>query len=182
MFEKIKEFRQRHLLKQYAMLDRSKDVHNIESTKTIGLMFDVTDEANWKVINKFSSEMQKMGKDVLILGRKRTKNIDFVITSTNVIVCELEDFDFWGVPKNYPIGNFFNRHYDILIDTTETPDFYSYYAAVRTLADFKIARDKDDNERYFDFLIKLGDDEFSVLAFLKQTLHYLDLINLENKK
>lgn len=181
MFEKIRQFRQKHLLRQYAMLHRSKEVHNIESTKTIGLMFDVTDEATWKVINRFSNEMKKMGKEVLILGRKRTKNIDFVITSTNVIVCELEDFNFWGIPKNYPIGNFFNRHYDILIDTTENPDFYSYYASVRTLADFKIARDKNDNEKYFDFLIKLEDEDFSVLSFLKQTLHYLDLINLEKK-
>ena len=179
MFEKIRQFRQKQLLKQQAMLERSKQLHNIESCKNIALMFDVTDEASWKVINKFSTEMKKMGKDVLILGRKKAKTLDFVITSTNVIVCELEDFDFWGVPKNYPIGNFFNRHYDVLIDTTENPDFYSYYVALHTLADFKIARDKDDNEKYFDFLINIDDEEFSTLSFLKQTLHYLDLINLE---
>jgi hypothetical protein len=48
------------------------------------------------------------------------------------------------------------------------------------MADFKISRDKEDNEKYFDLLIRMDDIDDDIKSFLKQVLYYLNLITLEN--
>lgn len=172
---------QRRLLRQQLQLTRVKKIHNLQTAKRIAMIFDVEDEHSWKIINKFATELAKRGKDMVILGRKKQKEIDFIITNTSVILCNNEDFDFWGLPRHYPVGNFLNQHFDMLIDTVLEPDFFSQYVSLKTMADFKISRDKSDNDKYFDLLIRMEDGEDDIKSFLKQVLHYLNLITLEKK-
>ena len=180
MFDTIKKLRQKRLLKQQLQLTRNKKIHNLQTAKRIAMIFDVEDEHSWKIINKFATELAKRGKDMVLLGRKKQKELDFIITNTSVILFNAEDVDFWGVPKNYPVGNFLNQHFDMLIDTIENPDFFSQYVSLKTMADFKISRDKEDNEKYFDLLIRKDDIDDDIKSFLKQVLYYLNLITLEN--
>lgn len=180
MLNNIKRIRQKHILKQQLVLNRIKKIHNLQTAKRIAMIFDVDDEQSWKVINKFATELSKRGKEMQLLGRKKQKEIDFIITNTSVLLCDNDDVDFWGLPKSYAVSNFLNQHFDILIDTVETPDFFSQYVSLKVMADFKIARDIADNENYFDLLIKLDEDNTDVKSFLKQILHYLNLINLKN--
>ena len=179
MFDTIKKLRQKRLLKQQLQLTREKRIHNLQSAKRIALLFDVEDEHSWKIVNKFATELAKHGKVMVLLGRKQQKDLDFIITNTSVTLCNAEDVDFWGVPRTYPVGNFLNQHFDMLIDTIENPDFFSQYVSLKALADFKISRDKADNEKYFDMLIRMDDVEDDIKSFLKQVLHYLNLITLE---
>ncbi len=181
MFNTIKKIRQKRLLQQQLKYTRVRQMHNLQTAKRIAMIFDVGDEQSWKIINKFATELSKRGKEMVLLGRKLQKELDFVITNTSVILCNLEDVDFWGVPKNYPVGNFFNQHFDMLIDTIQEPDFFSQYVSLKTMADYKISRDKADNEKYFDLLIRMDDSTDDVKAFLKQVLYYLNLITFEKK-
>lgn len=181
MFNTIKGLKQKRLMRQLSQLNRIKKIHNLKTAKRIAMIFDVEDEQAWKIIDKFATELAKRGKEMVMLGRKRKDELDFIITSTAVILCGKEDFDFWGVPKNYPVGNFLNQHFDILIDTVEEPDFFSQYVSLKTMADFKISRDKEDNEKYFDLLISLDEENDDIKSFLKQVLHYLNLITLEKQ-
>lgn len=179
MLDTIKRLRQRRILRQHLQLTRIKKIHNLQTAKRIALIFDVEDEYSWKIINKFATELAKRDKEIVMLGRRMQKEIDFIITNPAAILCNEEDFDFWGVPKNYPVGNFLNQHFDLLIDTIKTPEFFSQYVSLKAMADFKIARDKDDNKKYFDLLIRMDEDSDDIKSFLKQVLHYLNLITIE---
>ena len=179
MFDTIKKLRQKRLLKQQLQLTRNKKIHNLQTAKRIAVIFDVDDEHSWKIINKFATELAKHGKEMVLLGRKQQKELDFIITNTSVMLTNADEVDFWGVPRGNAVGNFLNQHFDMLIDTVEQPDFFTQYVSLRTMADFKISRDKEDNERYFDLLIRMDDIGDDIKSFLKQVLHYLNLITIE---
>ena len=179
MLNKIKKIRQKYILLQQLQLTRVKKIHNLQTAKRIAVIFDIDEEINWKIIEKFATELGKRDKEMMLLGRKRKKDIDFIINNTSVTVCDEGDTNFWGVPKNYPVGKFLNQHFDVMIDTIAEPDFFSKYVSLKAIADFKISRDKDDNEKYFDLLIRIDDGNDGLIYFLKQVLHYMNLITLE---
>lgn len=185
MIERIKNVKQKSIVKQLFSLKRMKIIHSFDSVKTIGIVVDITTEEDWKQLSNITKKFEKIGKKVYILARKNDKEksdtkSDFIITDTNVLILHTKtDFNFWGIPKPFTLKSFFDRKYDILIDMTpNNGDFFPIYVALHALSDLRISRsnDDDENKKIYDLLLKMSPND-SNCDFLEQVVRYLNMVN-----
>ena len=82
-------------------------------------------------------------------GKQRT-----IFSHTKTTIChEKDDFTRLGLPKEGVIDSFINRHYDIIIDTTEQPDFFGKYITAASDANIKVGytnTESDEDEGLMD--------------------------------
>ncbi len=162
MFEFIKTYRQRKLLHKHIHAPRTKKIHNIADAETIGILFVVGDQNQWNALYQFAKRLEKQGTHVWMLGLQRSDTvIHYVFTHPQTTVLhEKEDCRWGGIPQEEKIAAFVHRHYDLLIDTTDEPNFYGKYLALRCHADLKTTLVNSDTgtdpdiENIFDLLIQ----------------------------
>lgn len=181
MFDIIKDFRRKYLLRQMSRDPRDKKIENIQQVKSIGVIFTLSDENEWNLIYHFAQLMEQQGKKVDMIGLHPSGNqLDFIITHAKTIICrEKDDLNFWGIPREDVISRFINNHFDLLIDTTDQPNFFGQYVALKSDADLKITYTDEVeatyNENIFDVMIK-GEGPLSMRDYLNQVVHYLSMI------
>ena len=186
MFEFIKDWQRKRLLRQLKGNDsgRNKKIDNIAQIKSIGLIFQVGEENDWNLLYHFAKLMEKEGKSVAMIGIQDSETqLDYIITHSNTLLCkEKEDLDYWGVPKKELVEKFNQNHFDLLIDTTEEPNFFGQYIALSCDADLKIcyASEEDliDNGKIFDMMIK-GEEPLDLRGYLNHVVQYLKMIKKE---
>ncbi|KWW29127.1 MAG: hypothetical protein AUK63_1683 [bacterium P3] len=181
MLEFIKDFRRRRLIKQLARTTRDKKIENIERLKDIGIVFTINGEQEWNLIYHFAQLMEQKGKRVVMVGlHPDNVQINFIVTHAQTIICrEKDDLNFWGIPKNEVIARFTDQHFDVLIDTTDQPNFFGQYVALRSNADLKVTYTDEVeatmNDNIFDMMIK-GDGPIDLRDYLNQVVHYLKMV------
>ena len=183
MFEVVKNQWRKHMIKKMMNEPRSKRIANLEEVKEIGIIFRVGDEYDWNVIYHFIKIMEGQKKKVTVVGMQETgMKLNYIITHSNTTICrESEDMNFWGVPKEEKIKDFTSRHYDLLIDTTEQPDFFGKYITLRTEADLRVARidtsdDKSLNSgEIYDMMIH-NEGPLDMKDYLNNVAQYLSAI------
>ena len=184
MLDFIKHWRQERLLRRLEHVERNKKIENIANIKTIGLIFHVGDENHWNLLYHFAKLMENDGKQIFMIGfHDAEPELDYIITHSNTILCkEKEDFDYWGLPKGDVSNKFVAQHYDILIDTTDEPNFFGQYLALKCDADLKICyasdNDIEDNGRVFDMMIR-GEGSLDLREYLNHVVKYLKMIKKE---
>lgn len=186
MFEFIKDWQRKRLLRQLEHKDsnRNKKIDNIAQAKSIGIIFQVGDENDWNLIYHFAKLMEKEGKTVAMIGLQDSETeLDYIITHSNTLLCkEKDDFDYWGVPKKDLVEKFAKNHFELLIDTTEEPNFFGQYIALSCDADLKIcyasAEELEDNGKIFDMMIQ-GEEPLNLRDYLNQVVKYLKMIKKE---
>ena len=179
MFEGLKLKKQKRVMKRLIAKKRVRTMHNFDSIKKVGIIFNVTTEERWNLINNIAKVLEKYGKKVFMLGviDKKDTKLNFIITNPKVtLIRKKGDLNCWGIPKKSKLKPFFKRKYNTLINISNVEDFVTSYLSVKTLADVKIALDTDENQKIYDVLIKMNPDS-SEEDFMKQVIHYLTLIN-----
>ncbi len=187
MLEFIKDFRRRHLIKQLANAQRDKKIENLSQVKDIGIVFTLSDEQEWNLLYHFAQLMEKDGKKVVMIGLHPSNvQISFIVTHAHTTICrEKDDFNFWGLPKDDVIETFTNRHLDVLIDTTDQPNFFGQYVALRSNADLKVTYTDEVeatlNDNIFDMMIK-GEGTLDLRDYLNQVVHYLKMVRKDSNE
>lgn len=149
----------------------------------MGIIFRVGGEYEWNVIYRFVKGLEGSQKRVSMIGFQDSHTeLNYIIThSQTIIVHEKDDMNFWGVPKDGTIEEFTDNHYDLLIDTTEQPDFFGQYMSLRTDADLKVSYiDTTDEEAeqatdIYDLMIH-GEGRMDIKDFLVNVISYLSKI------
>ncbi len=183
MFEFIKTYIQRRQLKKFLNVPRKKKIHNIADTKNIGIIFAVGDQKHWNTIYHFAKQQESRGARVWMLGYQATGTIiNYIFTHQQTIILhEKEDCNGSGIPKSDKADAFLKQHYDLLIDTTEEPNFYGKYAALRSDADLKVTFVNTNNtpdleiEKIFDMLIQ-GNKPLNLPSYLSDIEKYLGMV------
>ncbi len=169
----------RNLLEQH----REKCIANWEDIKTIGLIFTVGDANLWNLIHRFVSTQESHGKEVYLIGfQEHGYEINYIFSHTRTtIVHEKDDFNFFELPKEGVVNSFTDRHYDLLIDSTEQPDFFGKYITTLTSADLKVgytntqsAYDEGVMEMY-DMAIQ-GNEPLDFKDYIEQIVKYLMMV------
>ena len=85
------------------------------------------------------------------------------------------------VPKEGVIDSFINRHYDIIIDTTEQPDFFGKYITAASDANIKVGytnTESDEDEGLMDMydLAIQGKETMDFKDYIEQIVKYLMMI------
>lgn len=171
------------MIKQMMSEVRNKKIENLQQIKNIGIVFRVNDEYEWNVLYHFIKLMEGEGKKVYVIGMQEADTeLNFIITHTNTIIChEKEDINFWGVPKDEKTDEYTQRHFDVLIDATEQPDFFGQFMTLKSDADLRVTRiDTTDDDsmsasEIYDMMIQ-NEGPLDMKDFLNNVVGYLSVI------
>ena len=155
---------------------RKKEVCNLDSAKSIGILYDATNEEQINQIQPFVSYFFNLKKDVKALGYVNAKKLLYCHTpKLQYDFFYLKDLNWYKKPQNYIIDNFIKKEYDILINLCDSSCIPIKYLVASSVARFKIGQHEDGYEIY-DLMISLKEDK-SLEKLMSEIQHYLQLIN-----
>ncbi|MBQ9638087.1 MAG: hypothetical protein IJV22_00835 [Bacteroidales bacterium] len=184
MFDNIKRYRQKKILKQLSDFTRVKRIDNFNHIKSVGIIFTVGSEQEWNDLYRFAKAQEQTGKQVWMAGYQHAStSINYIFTHAQTTIChEKEDFTFWGIPKNNVLAPFLHQRYQLLIDLTAPSDFFGKYTALKALSNLKVtnidavsAANDTDKERIFDLIIR-SDKPLSRQDYFAEIIKYLNMV------
>jgi hypothetical protein len=159
--------------------NRQAAVIPFSDAKSIGILYDATQDQDYELIKNYVKDLRGYSKDVLALGYYNRKELP----ATRLMKLGLDFFTQkalnWKLKPNHPIvTNFMNREFDILICMNLDRSIPIRYISSMTKAKFKIGKYDPDCARIFDFMIKVEDNS-DMRILIEQVNHYLKLIRNE---
>lgn len=166
--------------REFANHRREQKMVSFANAKTIGIIYDSTDEKNYEIIKRYVKELRDTyKKDILALGYYDKKELP----PTRLAKLGLDFFTRKSLNWHYrPVAlvvkNFIEKDFDILIDLHTSSSIIFRYIAASTKAKFKIGKYEKSSARFYDFMISIKDD-ISLPGFIDQVNHYLNLLKHE---
>ena len=155
---------------------RLKSVSNLSDAKSIGILYDATNENQISEIKPFVDYFFNLKKDIKALGYVNDKQYTFCHTpKLQYDFFNRKDLNWYYKPQNYIIDNFIKKDYDILINLCDSSVIPIKYLVASSLAKFKIGI-FEENYQIYDFMISLNEDK-SVVKLMSEIKHYIELIN-----
>lgn len=178
----IKKYQQRQL-RNLLEQPRDKRIDNWDNVKTIGLVFTVGDADRWNLIHRFITAQENHGKEVYLIGfQAKNYEINYIFSHTKTTIChEKDDFNYFGLPKEGVIDGFTNRHYDLIIDSTEQPDFFGKYVTAMCNANLRVGYSNAQSEvdegvmEMYDLAIQ-GNETMDFKDYIEQIVKYLTMV------
>ncbi len=159
---------------------RTKEVCNLSSAKSIGVLYDATTEEGIKSIQPFISYFFNLKKDVKALGYVNSKDLSYYhIPKLQYDFFYKKDLNWYYKPQNYLIDNFVKKEYDILINLCDSSVIPIKYLVASSIAHFKIGIYQENYEIY-DLMISLKEDK-SLEKLMEEIKHYINLINKDDR-
>lgn len=159
---------------------RRKEVCNLESAKTIGILYDASSEEQINLVRPFVSFFFDLKKDVKALGFVNAKELSYChVPKLQYDFFYKKDLNWYYKPQNYIIDNFIKKEHDILINLTDSSVIPIKYLVASSLAHFKIGI-YEENYEIYDLMISLTDDR-SQQKLMNEIKHYINLINKKNE-
>tara|TARA_A100001035_G_scaffold277666_1_gene274921 strand:- start:583 stop:1134 length:552 start_codon:yes stop_codon:yes gene_type:complete len=155
---------------------RSKFICNLEDARSVGILYDATDEENINHIKPFVSYFFDLKKEVKALGFVNSNSLShFHIPKLQYDFFNKKDLNWYYRPQNYIIDNFVKKEYDILINLCDSSIIPMKYLIASSVARFKIGI-YEKNYEIYDLMISLKDinDKSKLMYEIK---HYVKLIN-----
>lgn len=175
----IKNYIQKYSLeKAYRANKRDVLMANFYSIKTIGLLSNPKNEAEMQEVDKVIKQFEKHNKktfSLIYLGKQTekgifTKNNDWTSFSK-------KNCSWYGKPKKDPnLIRFVNQEFDILIDLSFSKKFSLQSIFVQSKARLKIMPTCDLSKEFADLMLETSNPQ-NKLAFAKELIHYLKIIN-----
>ncbi len=152
---------------------RKRQVHTLDSARSIGILFDASSETIRKEVADFVKRLEKGGKKVRLLGFYNSKALPEAHTFD---AFTLKESTWKGLPKSEKATAFSKVTFDLLLsfNPDETPQLE--WLAASSPADMKIGLATD---HFNDFDIQLETPEGKGIHFFAEQLDiYLDKIVL----
>ncbi len=160
--------------KRAAKLQRNAGFKNLEQSKTVGVIFNATQQDVSETARKYIQTLQKQGLKVKALGFVDSKQLlDFYKKTDTFDFFSRKNLNWYGKPNNPNTDAFINLRFDILIDLSIVEDFPIQYIVGLSKADFKVGCVKD-SKNYYDFMIELGEKK-QLPFFIDQLNHYFEM-------
>ena len=180
MFDRLKKLILHYLI-QLHLRKRNRVVKavNLNKASSIGILFTISDEANYKIINEIIHKLSGICKEVKALGYiplKSTPNYMQINLKTDTYL--KSDLNLIGLPGQKFYATFTETKFDLLIDLSMGSEDSLKYIATLSKASFKAGYYVQQQVSIFDFMIKDG----STMDFKKYSeniLNYLSIINMK---
>ena len=171
------------LSRKSAKLKRKVTFRNLNSIKSIGIVWDASKPEDFPVLAKFYQKMQEKNTSVTILGYFPGAVLPDQYTALRYLTCiKKPELDFFFIPKSKDAEIFIQKPFDILIDINFDGVFPLLYIYTLSNASLKVGIPFSDPETSpFDLMIDIK-KPVSVDKYLDQVLHYLNIINSEPVK
>ena len=183
MFDKFKKYQQNRVLRILTDPLRIKRIENIANIREIGLIFTLGNETDWNIIMNYTKQWEAQGKYVRLVGIHPAKTtLNYVISAKHVTIChEKKDLDFFNIPKDGVLDEFIKHRYDLVVDTTNQPNFLAQYTAAKALSDLKVTylekheTDTKMTESVFDVILR-DNGPIDIQTYLNNVEQYLSII------
>ncbi len=165
-----------HIWKNRRNQRRKKQVFNLKTAKSIGILFDATVTETFDAVREFYHDLKKNGRSVTVLGFVNDKEVPghYLFKKDFIMFCR-KMLNWYGKPVAPDVLVFIKCPFDILIDLTMTDHFVFDYITGSSPARFKVGRFRE-KRAYADMMIHL-EENTSLEHFIELVSGYLETIN-----
>lgn len=151
-------------------------VCNITHAKSIGIIYEATDEREFKIVRDFVSKLKETTPEVASIGYVDKKDLDgFHIQPIEFGFFCKKDLNWYGKPKHYAVSDFTDKKFDILIDLQLAEIIPLRFILAQSNAKFKVGRKPVRLEEFYDLMLEVK-PYVALKYFIEQTVHYLKII------
>ena len=173
MFRKIRLWLyRRQLQKQLQMQPPKHKVMNMSHAKTVGILFDGTDESIMPYIYDYSKSLQSMRKKVSTLG---FINANAVTENPSLPLFTRKQTDWLFKPNAREALDFMEQPFDILINVFANESATLEYISALSKAAYRVGPYLNGKTHCFDLMINANTSQPDM--FLQQVNHYLEIIS-----
>jgi len=178
LIQNIREkFAKSFLLQQVNEINRRQKQVNIESARTVALLYYLPDEATYKLVETILSKLGELNLKTRVVCYTDLKIVPhYFIPKISQDIITAKDVNWRFQPQKPFVKEFILTEYDILIDLSLNDFLPLLYCAALSKASLKVGRYQEDHQIYFDLMIHAGTDE-TIDSFAGQVIHYLSRIN-----
>ena len=153
---------------------RKKEFHNLESAKSIGILFDTLHDKNNSIAKKFSEDLLQKGYKVQAVGWINADELPDFGVAQKILFYTNKDVKWNGEPISEELIHFTNEKFDLLFILTEANHFSIKYLTHLSKAACKIGS-LTENCEHLDLMIDQGKNK-SIENLISESLKYLSII------
>jgi len=164
------------LKRESSGIKRNRSMVDLVHAKSIGILYPLFALPDYTDIELFVTSLQKDHKDVKALGYLQHKEmITRFLPKLSYDFFSHQDLNWYNKPVNAKVNDFIHTEFDLLIDLTMEDIFPLKFIAGLSRARCKVGRYKEENNRYYDLMIKV-DGPLRLPELIGQIRHYLTII------
>lgn len=165
-----------NLAKEKKKLNRKTVSCNLETAKTVGILYNATQKEDCDVVKNLVIDLKQQNKEVLALGYVNLKEMgDIFKPHISYAYFDNRKLNKSFIPRSTDVKNFIEKPYHLLIDLNLNNDFPLEYIASLSNASFKVGATGAYRDDDFDLTINIGENQ-NTKYLVAQIKHYLALI------
>ncbi len=157
-------------------MKRKKIVHNFNTAKRAGIVFDASKPEGFQHVTKFRKYLSSRKISSVIIGYVDADDIsgELILWENCHFFCR-KDLDLLYRPKKPQVLSFIHENTDILFDLCLTTHFPLQYISALTPSSFKVGK-YSDSPNDLDLMINIKENQ-DIEYFIDQIIHYVNLLN-----
>jgi hypothetical protein len=177
IFGKIRtSFGEKMLAKKAKTLVRHKQVHNFNTAKNIGIIFDAGNADDFRHVKEFGKYLTSLNIQFTMLGYLNADEIrsDLLFLHNISIFCN-KDLDFFFRPSHPDVIEFLEKKFEILIDLSLVLYYPLRFISSLSPADFKVGKYSSENAD-LDLMIDIHSQP-NLEFLIEQIKNYVSILN-----
>lgn len=155
---------------------RKRKVHNLDTAKSIGILFDASELKHFNLVQKLYNSLKYPGNDIRVLGySKHNELLNQYLFKKDFVFFQKKNLNWYGRPVHEEVERFINRPLDLLIDLSLSDEYHFLFVVALSLAQFKVGH-FTLGHNYYDMMINVTKKP-QVDYLIEQAGHYLSIIN-----
>jgi len=170
IIENTKAFLGRHAIRRELKNSRRQLAScNIQNAKSIGILFDATQQISFEIVKELVKDLEKNKSKVEVLGFVDSKQlIDHYLYRKGFNFFTHNELNWYYKPVGENVESFVKKPFDILLDLSLENPYPMNYILACSQAKFKAGRFCQDQE-YLDFMIDI-EKEKTTLSDIRSEL------------
>ena len=177
IIQNIREkFAKSFLLKHQTEMNRTQKQVNLNSARTLVLLYNLPDEATYKIAESIVVRLGEMNLKVRVVCYTESKILPhYFIPKISQDIFTAKDLNWRFQPQKPFYKDFIETEYDILIDLSLTNNLPLLYCAAFSKAGLKVGRFQEEHQPFYDLMIHTTENE-TIDSFAEQVIYYLSRI------
>jgi hypothetical protein len=161
-------------------INRTRNLIGYKQAHHIGILYDASNEENYRRITLLVKDLQQDQKKVKTLGYVIQKKMpDYAFPKLTFEFCNSKSFSLTQQPITSNIKDFAENNFDILLDLTPSKLDHMKYISAVSGSKMKVGIYDEKYLDIYDLLLQLNENS-TLEETIEQTLHYIKMINNDN--